>query len=436
MNTTSKMENVSAEISNFNQNFWEYSSTDPNLRINDTVSNTVPNSDQGFVVAIYSVLLIVGAVGNVTVFVSLVRSRRRKSRVNLLMTHLVVADLIVVLIGIPLEIAWRTTNAWLAGNSACKVFLVLRPFGLYLSSNVLVCISLDRFFAVLYPLRLAVARNRSKTMLWFAWFIALLCSLPQSLIFRVKKHPKVPSFEQCVSFEAFANDQHEQAYNVLVLFAMYFFPLIVITVCYACIFWEINTNSKEISEKLSVPDVGRIQLRRSDQRPLARARRRTLRMTVTIVSVFALCWLPYATMTLWYMFHRQSAVLVSERIQNLFFIMAVSNSCMDPLVYGSYTLNRNIIKESLRKAFCVPSSGSCKKNGIISGPGNYSCKVPKPPVHTKKLYPNCKRQYNVNFQESTLIAASANSEPHSWSETKSQAPKLCEVFTVQSKVDV
>ncbi|CAG9116794.1 unnamed protein product [Plutella xylostella] len=76
-------------------------------------------------------------------------------------------------------IGWRTTNQWLAGNFACKFFQVIRAFGLYLSSNVLVCISLDRFFAVLYPLRLAIARKRSKTMLACSWIVALLCSAPQ-----------------------------------------------------------------------------------------------------------------------------------------------------------------------------------------------------------------------------------------------------------------
>ncbi|CAG9116720.1 unnamed protein product [Plutella xylostella] len=41
-------------------------------------------------------------------------------------------------------IGWKYTNAWLAGNLCCKLLLVLRAFGLYLSSNVLVCISIDR----------------------------------------------------------------------------------------------------------------------------------------------------------------------------------------------------------------------------------------------------------------------------------------------------
>ncbi|KAI5651584.1 7 transmembrane receptor (rhodopsin family) domain-containing protein [Phthorimaea operculella] len=144
-------------------------------------------------------------------------------------------------------IGWRTTNAWLAGNLACKCFLVLRAFGLYLSSNVLVCISLDRFFAVLYPLRLPIARKRSKMMLYFAWFVALLCSLPQSLVFRVMRHPKIPDFQQCVSFDAFSSQNQELAYNVFCLCAMYFLPLMIITVCYACIFYEISKNSKEIS---------------------------------------------------------------------------------------------------------------------------------------------------------------------------------------------
>ncbi|XP_037292470.1 gonadotropin-releasing hormone II receptor-like [Manduca sexta] len=283
------------------QKLWDYFNMDvPTEALNSTeCADVMPAPEHGFVVGMYSALLVVGAVGNAGVFASLVRSRRRKSRVNLLMTHLVVADLIVTFIVIPLEVSWRTTNAWLAGNLACKIFLVLRAFGLYLSSNVLVCISVDRYFAILHPLRLPVARKRSKTMLSLAWLIALLCSLPQSLVFRVMHHPKVPEFEQCVSFEAFANQSQELAYNVFCLCAMYFLPLLIISVCYVCIFYEIFKNSKQNSERSNESDHSRVMLRRSDQRPLARARRRTLRMTVTIVTVFACCWLPYATMTLW-----------------------------------------------------------------------------------------------------------------------------------------
>jgi hypothetical protein len=39
------------------------------------------------------------------------------------------------------------------------------------------------------------------------------------------------------------------------------------------------------------------------------------------------------------MFDRESATLVDGRVQDALFIMAVSNSCMNPLVYGTYAMN-------------------------------------------------------------------------------------------------
>lgn len=77
------------------------------------------------------------------------------------------------------QVGWRITVQWIAGNFACKAFLFLRAFGLYLSSNVLVCVSLDRYFAVLHPLRVTDARRRGKVMLAYAWGVSLIYAVPQ-----------------------------------------------------------------------------------------------------------------------------------------------------------------------------------------------------------------------------------------------------------------
>jgi len=130
-------------------------------------------------IVVYSCLFAVAAVGNVTVFVTLYRNRHRKSRINLMIMHLAIADMVVTFVMIPLEVGWRATTQWLAGNAACKVLLFLRAFGLYLSSMVLVCVSLDRYFAILYPLRVNDARRRGKLMLIAAWLVSIVCSLPQ-----------------------------------------------------------------------------------------------------------------------------------------------------------------------------------------------------------------------------------------------------------------
>lgn len=60
------------------------------------------------VVLVYSALFLVAAVGNLTVFISLFRSRHRKSRISLMIRHLAIADLVVTFIMIPIEVSFYT----------------------------------------------------------------------------------------------------------------------------------------------------------------------------------------------------------------------------------------------------------------------------------------------------------------------------------------
>ncbi|XP_013787091.1 gonadotropin-releasing hormone receptor-like [Limulus polyphemus] len=137
------------------------------------------NADSVREIVVYSILFVVAATGNLPVFISLLRNRQRKSPVKLMMLNLAVADLIVTFVMIPLEISWRVTVEWIAGTIGCKIMLFLRAFGPYLSSMVLVCISFDRYFAIVHPLKLNDAKQRSKIMLICAWVISVICAVPQ-----------------------------------------------------------------------------------------------------------------------------------------------------------------------------------------------------------------------------------------------------------------
>ncbi|XP_073977994.1 adipokinetic hormone/corazonin-related peptide receptor variant I-like isoform X2 [Rhodnius prolixus] len=339
---------------------------------NNTLYELPKFDDNALIVVIaYSLLFIIAAIGNLTVFITLVRGRHRKSRISLMITHLAAADLFVTFIMIPLEIGWRLTTQWVAGNIACKLFLFLRAFGLYLSSNVLVCVSVDRYFAILHPLRVSDARRRGKMMLTMAWIFSLICALPQSVVFHVSQHPQHPDFWQCVTFGFFGSRTQEIAYNLFCVMAMYFVPLLVIVIAYTCILLEISKKTKETRADQwrtghEERTRGRMRLRRSDMSNIERARARTLRMTVTIVLAFIWCWTPYVVMTLWYMFDRESAEKVDPRLQDALFIMAVSNSCMNPLVYGSYALN---FRRECTTCFCYLFSSHQQLDRRSTGSG-------------------------------------------------------------------
>ncbi|XP_019762499.2 adipokinetic hormone/corazonin-related peptide receptor variant I [Dendroctonus ponderosae] len=335
---------------NSSDDFWIYNESWIGLEANWTttlVNETVPNIDiyssrNVCIILVYMILFLIAAIGNLTVFISLFRSRHRKSRISLMIRHLAIADLIVTFVMIPIEVGWRLTGRWIAGNAACKIVQFLRALGPYLSSNVLVCISLDRYFAVMYPLRVNIARQRGKVMLLAAWGASLLYCVPQCFVFHVRAHPKNPDFKQCVAFGSFPNEVMELVYNISCILFLYFIPLFVIIVAYSCILAEIsrtsrshNNNSKEVNQ----PN-GKLRLRRSDTKNIERARIRTLRMTVTIVVIYIFCCTPYTMMTLWYMFDRATAEKsLPDFVQDFFFLMVVSNSCMNPIVYGSFVMD-------------------------------------------------------------------------------------------------
>lgn len=80
------------------------------------------NENSLWTVIVYCVLFLVAAVGNLTVFISLFRSRNRKSRISLMIRHLAIADLMVTFIMIPLEVNYARLNhvLYLPNNSIHK----------------------------------------------------------------------------------------------------------------------------------------------------------------------------------------------------------------------------------------------------------------------------------------------------------------------------
>lgn len=83
---------------------------------------------------------------------------------------------------------------------------------------------------------------------------------------------------------------------------MYFLPLIIISAAYSVILYEISNRTNRSREKddgVEKNKAGHLRLRYSDLTHIERARKRTLRLTITIVAVFVWCWTPYVVMTLW-----------------------------------------------------------------------------------------------------------------------------------------
>ncbi|ODM94064.1 Gonadotropin-releasing hormone receptor, partial [Orchesella cincta] len=283
----------------------------------------------------YFAVFVVSALANFCELVWVCRRlSMRSSPVNRLFLHLCIADIIVVFMVAAVEVLWRISISWNAGNFMCKAVMFLRAFGLYLSSLMIINISLDRYYAVVHPLRVIDASRRVKIMLCSSWITAAICAVPQCIVFREETHPDFPIFHQCSTMW---QPNIERVNTWLSLTMMYFVPLGVIIFAYGSIIIKIighlGEHRKNLLQReqfvLIIKENGLVLyacsndptfLRRNGIPIFQRAKLRTLKLTFVIVVA--------------YLVDEKSATKLDGNIQDALFIMAVANSMANPLVYG------------------------------------------------------------------------------------------------------
>lgn len=78
-------------------------------------------------------------------------------------------------------------------------------------------------------------------------------------------------------------------------------------------------------------------LRRTGTDMIPKARMKTLKMTVVIVSSFVICWTPYYLLGIWYWFQPEMIKHTPEYVHHILFVFGNLNTCCDPVVYGFFT---------------------------------------------------------------------------------------------------
>lgn len=111
-------------------------------------------------VIVLSLMGIMSLIGNIATIWNIQKNRATRralrhscSAIYALILHLSVADILVTFFCIIGEALWSYTVEWLAGDLACKLVKIGQMFSLYLSTNVLVLIGIDRWVAVKYPMK-------------------------------------------------------------------------------------------------------------------------------------------------------------------------------------------------------------------------------------------------------------------------------------------
>ncbi|CAI2347231.1 unnamed protein product [Caenorhabditis sp. 36 PRJEB53466] len=329
-------------------------------------------------VIIYATVFLLGLFGNTCTCIVIVANKSMHNPTNYYLFSLAISDIIALILGLPMELyqSLDYSYPYRFSEQICKARAFLIEFTSYASIMIICCFSFERWLAICYPLQTKIFSTlwRANVLIVLAWSISFLCALPIAFIVKINYLP-LPHFAlnqswtNLVSSDGFSvmrtefcamnQARPDQQKNIIIFAFTAFFivPAIAIVIMYAHI--AIKLNSSENTKELKEDPL--IKQRRS------KSNRTVLKMLLSVVITFFLCWLPFHIQRLLSVYIMSEPSAISPPVQFLsmivFYISGFcyySNSAANPILY-------NILSEKYRSAFCHTILGDQVARMIFKG---------------------------------------------------------------------
>ncbi|XP_016536224.1 somatostatin-like receptor F_48D10.1 isoform X1 [Poecilia formosa] len=291
---------------------------------------------------IYLTVFLVGLTGNTLAIYVVLRYAKMKTVTNIYILNLAVADELYI-IGLPFLTTQNVLSYWPFGSFLCRVVMTADSMNQFTSIFCLTVMSMDRYLAVVHPIRSTKWRHPrvAKVVSAAVWAVSFIVVLPVVIFSDVQD-----MFNSCNMNWPEPKDVWSTAFIIYTATVGFFGPLLIICLCYLLIVVKVKSSGAR---------VGFVNRRRSE--------RKVTRMVVVIVVVFVLCWLPF------YIINMVNLVVIipeSSVTAGIYFfavVLSYANSCANPLLYGFLSDN---FKQSFRKVLCVKGM-RCAANGVDDG---------------------------------------------------------------------
>ncbi|XP_055784088.1 type-1 angiotensin II receptor-like [Salvelinus fontinalis] len=271
---------------------------------------------------VYGCNFVIGMVGNSMVVAVIYRYMKLKTVANVFVLNLAISDL-TFLITLPM---WATFTAtgyqWPFGGFLCKASAGLVMFNLYSSIFFLTALSIDRYLAIVHPVR---SRQR-RTVLYaritcvLVWLFALLLSVPTALT-RDLMHITNYNITTCGVLHPEGSRHLLLTISLMKSILGFLFPFLVIITCY-CLIGGALVGARSIQKTTRSRD---------DE---------VLRILASAVLVFFLCWVPHQVLHFMELLTQLKVVTncvmvdVIDTAMPFTICIALVNSCVNPILYG------------------------------------------------------------------------------------------------------
>lgn len=287
---------------------------------NSTVCDSIDDFRNQVYSTSYSIITMLGLVGNGFALVVLIKTYRQSSPFHVYMLNLAVSDLLCVMT-LPLRVIYYVNKGqWNHGDFLCRISSYTLYVNLYCSIYFMAAMSITRFLAIVFPvqnLRL-VTENRARLVCVSIWVFICLSSSP--FLMSGQHFDEASNKTKCFEPPDGKGLQKLVVLNYLSLVTGFVLPFLVILLCYAGI----------VRTLLSRTHAARRQ-RGTDAR--------AIRMIVIVLLTFLISFMPYHIQrTIHLNFLSRTDTTCAERVAMqksvvVTLCLAAANSCFDPMLY-------------------------------------------------------------------------------------------------------
>jgi hypothetical protein len=201
------------------------------------------------VICVLGSIIVTALFGNLLVMVSVMRHRKLQIITNYFVVSLALADMLVAMFAMTFNASVQVYGRWLFGYFMCDVWNSLDVYFSTSSILHLMCISIDRYYAIVKPLKYPTYMTKRVVR-----FMLLACWLPPALI------SFVPIFNGLYTTEENSVHRHKHPelceFKVNEIYALvsssfsFWIPGTIMAVTYYRIFKEANKQEKQMHSRM------------------------------------------------------------------------------------------------------------------------------------------------------------------------------------------
>lgn len=182
---------------------------------------------------LYGSISLIAIVGNgIVIFV--VASRRKMQTVtNVFLANLALADVVIGIFSTPFQFHSALLQRWVVAWFMCKTATFVKNLSVIISILTLTLIAIDRYVAVMYPLRAGFRKKIAIIVLFMIWTIGTVSSVPDLLFYNVETMFDLKYWtKKPICRVEWPSKEFSRFYFTYLLLLQYVVPLSIISVVY------------------------------------------------------------------------------------------------------------------------------------------------------------------------------------------------------------